>query len=93
MQPIFTNRFQNTASPYYMGPNFWSGNFPGGTPGTPPTPQQINDRLVLYNAALDAAMTNNTALRTIFIAAGFTDAQATSILNAFRILMAPPDAF
>ena len=93
MQPIFTNRFQNTASRYYMGPNFWSGNFPGGTPGTPPTPQQINDRLVLYNAALDAAMTNNTALRTIFIAAGFTDAQATSILNAFRILMAPPDAF
>lgn len=82
MQPIFTNRFNNVDSLYYMGPNFWSTN---------PTPEQIQAKLALYNAALDAAMDNNAALKSIFIAAGFTDAQATTILKAFRILMSPPD--
>lgn len=89
MQPIFQNRFGNSSSPYYMGLNFWNGSLTGGTP---PTPDQVSARLALYKAALDAAMDNNTTLKNIFIAAGFTDTQATTILKAFRILMAPPDA-
>jgi hypothetical protein len=89
MQPIFRNRFDTPASPYYMGEQFWNGT----TLGHRPSPEEVQARLVLFNAALDAAMDDNTALQNIFRSAGFSESDITTILKSFRILMAPPDMF
>lgn len=82
LQPIYRNRFENTNSDYYMGPEFWASN---------PTPTQIQDRLEKFKTALDTAI--NSVIKTPFENVFGVSDTTTSYINAFRILTAPPDAF
>ena len=84
MQAVFQTRFSDTAnsSGYYMGPAFWE---------TRPSADTIQERLTAFNAALTAAIVNPTTSGTMS-RAGFDTSQTATVLNAFRILMAPPDA-
>ncbi|MFA4906519.1 MAG: hypothetical protein WC645_08460, partial [Candidatus Margulisiibacteriota bacterium] len=82
MQAVFQTRFSDTNSSYYMGPGFWATN---------PSAATIQAHLAAFDAALTAAIINPTT-SDIMSRAGFDSAQTTTVLNAFRILMAPPNA-
>ena len=82
MQAIFQTRFSDTTSAYYMGPAFWA---------TGPSADTIQTRLTAFNTALTGAIVNDTT-SGIMSRAGFDATQTSAVLNAFRILMAPPNA-
>lgn len=86
MEAVFSKRFNDTSnsSGYYMGPLFWE---------TRPDAATVQTRVENFNTALTNAVEGNSALATVLSNAGFDTTQASAILKAFRIIMAPPDGF